>query len=539
MLIDKQPQTWTPAYNPVMFMISSTYSNVLFFNINLNDVDTNSRIINDKAYVSPITPTSTNYNISDIARDLVKWQIINDGTIENGLRDSVRKIQMKGSDNGVVGVTMSQLGQTASSNQFYVWNGSFPRHKFTDYDDDTWVLKTTTTSSAPIKFLTYKPNNSLVNNYSREFLYYLKEENLGSHLVTFRSFNAAGALLQTYSREIVATFTQSMMRLDVSPKAIRKQYDIDFPDAPPTFLTGASSYCVHLSRSGATVSEVRCFKYQPEPDCGLDIVNILWQNKLGGIDSYQFIQPVETKNVERFQILRNPYQYDSSYNYADISNNIYNDRERVIHNNPSTNWQMWTRVLTQDENNWIAGILQSRGWYIELKNGRVYPVTLAETSYQVRVQDYIRGERLQSQFTFNIVDQYIGDGQIYAGTVSIPTTTTTTTTTTTSTTTTTTTEPTTTTTTTSTTTTTTTAPLTEFPGSGRGNSTSEACSDAVANSRTFYSNCSTINVGCTIYTDSAGTTKLLTYTHIYIDGINWRIGPSSGIIQYVDVNQCP
>lgn len=538
MFIDKQPQTWTPAYNPVLFVVSSTYSNVLFFKFNLNDYNTNERIINDKAYVSPITPTSSHYNISDIARDLVRWQIINDGTIANGLKDSVKRIQLKGSDQGVIGVTMSQLGQTASSDAFYVWNGFFPRHQFTDFNHNSWVLKTSTTSASPIKFLTKKPNYSLVNNYSREFLYYLKEENLGSHLVTFRSFNAAGTLLQTYSKEVVSTFTQSMMRLDVSPKAVRKQYDIDFPDVPPTFLTGASSYCVHLSRNGATVSEVKCFKYVPEPDCGLDIVNILWQNELGGIDSYQFIQPVETKNVERFQILRNPYQYDAGYNYTDMNNNIYNDRERIIHNNPSTNWQMWTRVLSQEENNWIGGILQSRGWYIELKNGRVYPVMLAESSYQVRVQDYIRGERLQSQFTFNIVDQYIADGQIYAGTVSIPTTTTTTTTTTTSSTTTTTTEPSTTTTTTSTTTTTTTATLNEFTGCGRGNSTNDACSDRV-NNRTFYSNCTTINTGCTIYLDSAGLNKLLTYTHIYIDGISWRIGPSSGIIQYVDVDQCP
>lgn len=536
MIFNKGPQFYTPAYNPVLFLISSTYSQVLYFNIQVKDVDTNTRVINDRAYVSPITPFSAHYNISDIARDLVTWQINNDGRLFNPVQSSVRELQLLVSDYGVVGNTMSQLGATHTSSTFFVWNGDLPRHKFTDFDYLDYVLTNSTTSSDPIKFLTTKPNYSYVNNYSRDFLYYLKRENVEAHYVQYRELTATMSLLRTWTYEIIS-YTQSMMRLDVSPKALRYWWDNDNPDVPPTFLTPATYYSVHLENSaGATVSEVKYFKYEPEPDCGLDIVNILWQNSLGGIDSYQFIQPVQTRNVERFNIVRNPYQYDASGYYADNYNNIYHDRERVIHNNPSSEWKMWTRVMTDAENNWIAGILTAKNWWIELKNGRVYPCQLVESTYTINKQSYQLSERLQSQFTFRVLDEFIEDGQIYAGMVSIPTTTSTTTTTTTIATTTTTTTSTSTSTST-TTETTTVVTYYEFAGCGRGNTTGDACLDAGGFFRTFYSNCSTINVGCQIYTDNTGT-KLTGFTNIYIDNFSWRISPASGIIQYIDSTQC-
>lgn len=529
MIFDKQPQEYQPAYDPILFVISSTYSNVLYFNLNLNDQVLLGRIVNDKAYVSPVTPTSTHYNISDIARDLVKWEIVNDGSLSAKITDSVRKIQLVGSDNGVVGNTMSQLGTTASSTPFNVWNGFIPRHNFTNFNFNDYVLSTTSNLN-PIKFLTTKPNYSIVNNYSRDFLYYLKKDDFLVHTLVFEKFSVTNASLGSFTAN-VSGYTSSMVRLDVSPKAIAL--------TQPTFLSGASYYSVHLSSGGNRVSEKKYFKYIPEPTCGRDIVNIFWENYLGGIDSYQFIQPVESRSVERFSILKNPYQYDNSYAYSDSKQMVYNQEEEVIHTNMSSNWNMWTDILTSEQNRWIGGLVHSRNWWVELKNGRVYPCVLLETTYRIENQKYIVGDRLQSQWTWNFVNQIIENGEIYAGVSSIPTTTSTTTTTTTSaSTTTTTTSSSTTTTSSSTTTTTTSGTIYEFTGSGRGSSTQNACDDATANNRTFYSNCSSISDGCYIYTDSGGTTALTGYTHIYIDNANWRISSSLGIIQYIDVNQC-
>lgn len=79
----------------------------------------------------------------------------------------------------------------------------------------------------------------------------------------------------------------------------------------------------------------------------------------------------------------------------------------------------------------------------------------------------------------------------------------------------------------------------QFDFCGRGNSIADACNDAVFNSRTFYSNCTsgTFGVGCYVYIDNLGT--LLTgYDYIFMNGANWDIDTSTGIVTAYSSTQC-
>lgn len=89
------------------------------------------------------------------------------------------------------------------------------------------------------------------------------------------------------------------------------------------------------------------------------------------------------------------------------------------------------------------------------------------------------------------------------------------------------------------TTTTTTSAFTLFGNCGRGNSVGEACSDAIINARNFYSNCNTGTFGasCIVYTDTSGTI-LTGYTHIFMNGANWDINSSTGIVSALSSIQC-
>jgi hypothetical protein len=81
--------------------------------------------------------------------------------------------------------------------------------------------------------------------------------------------------------------------------------------------------------------------------------------------------------------------------------------------------------------------------------------------------------------------------------------------------------------------------FTQFGGSGRGNSVAEACSDAISNNRTFYSNCDglTFGVGCYVYTDSSGT-PLTGYTNVFMNLSSWDVNSSTGEITAVSSVQC-
>jgi hypothetical protein len=85
-------------------------------------------------------------------------------------------------------------------------------------------------------------------------------------------------------------------------------------------------------------------------------------------------------------------------------------------------------------------------------------------------------------------------------------------------------------------------PIYTFTGSGYGNSTGLACSDAVANDRTLYSDCQVLNTGCEIYLD-AFKTPLVGNMNLYIGAPalsagNWIIDPVTGIVQGVDLDSC-
>jgi len=80
---------------------------------------------------------------------------------------------------------------------------------------------------------------------------------------------------------------------------------------------------------------------------------------------------------------------------------------------------------------------------------------------------------------------------------------------------------------------------TEYSFCGRGDSVSESCNDAGINNRTFYSDCDagSFGVGCYVYIDNLGT--LLTgYTNIFMNGANWDVNSSTGVVTSYSSPQC-
>ena len=84
------------------------------------------------------------------------------------------------------------------------------------------------------------------------------------------------------------------------------------------------------------------------------------------------------------------------------------------------------------------------------------------------------------------------------------------------------------------------AELFEYGFCGRGQSVSEACNDAGINSRTFYSNCDTGTFGptCVVYVDSGGSTPLTGYSYIFMNGANYDIVDTTGVVIRYSREQC-
>lgn len=77
-----------------------------------------------------------------------------------------------------------------------------------------------------------------------------------------------------------------------------------------------------------------------------------------------------------------------------------------------------------------------------------------------------------------------------------------------------------------------------FTGSGRGVGVPAACADASTFNRTLWSDCSSMGIGCTVYTSHTGATVLTGYTVVVMDGSTWDINSSSGVITGLSSVQC-
>ena len=78
-----------------------------------------------------------------------------------------------------------------------------------------------------------------------------------------------------------------------------------------------------------------------------------------------------------------------------------------------------------------------------------------------------------------------------------------------------------------------------FGNSGYGNTVAGACNDAVDNARTLYSDCDagSFGGGCTVYTTPTGTI-LTGYTKIFMNGSNWDISSTTGVVSGASAQQC-
>jgi len=78
----------------------------------------------------------------------------------------------------------------------------------------------------------------------------------------------------------------------------------------------------------------------------------------------------------------------------------------------------------------------------------------------------------------------------------------------------------------------------QFDNCGYGNTSIEACNDATSFSRTLYSDCIIIDVGCTVFTDINGSIPLTGFDFVFIDSIVWNINSTNGEITSQSPTQC-
>ena len=276
---------------------------------------------------------------------------------------------------------------------FYVWDSNMNEYIFDSYIQSDYVIPPTIASAT--KFLTNKPDNTIVSDTTADTLYFLQE--LEDELyVVVKTYDTRGGILSDYSTPGfgVPGLPAKMFRVLVSPEALNTINDVDF--------TNVDSYTVHIEGADNVVkSETRTYHYRPT-DCNKDIVNLLWINSLGGIDCYQFLNPVAVSNVIRNIIQKNPWKFDGT-TYSNKTGNSFNPKEEVINVNKSASYTAYSKVINDREAEWLNELFISKQVFVELVDKSLIPVMVSDTSYTIQKQHLNNAsmDMMQITYTYN------------------------------------------------------------------------------------------------------------------------------------------
>lgn len=393
--IIQRPKEFTPAFNPVIWQVESDDTTIIFFRVEVYESTTSTLINNLDLFVTPDNPTKSYIDLSTILSNYVKGELDNDLSVNSKAVTKPLLAYRVVITEKLFNSTTSQIedGDTYEDEEDinFVWYASMDSLRFNSFTASYDILNT---------FLTNKPNLSITNDLSAESLYFLQKDEDVLKLQV-KTYDATQTLLNTYTSTITLG-TNNMFRLHISPKALVLNLSVSF--------TNVAYYTVQLiDESDIPKSSLITYLYR-DIDCNLESINLIWVNSLGGIDSYQFINPQESINVTKSLIQKSIYRIDEDENYSDVSADIYNPSDTIINSRSQSSYKINSKELSNAEAYWFAELFQSKQVFAELSNGKLIPVKVTNNNYQVQKNRYIKGQlnTIEIEFTapFNLRPGY-------------------------------------------------------------------------------------------------------------------------------------
>ena len=189
----------------------------------------------------------------------------------------------------------------------------------------------------------------------------------------------------------------NMYRFNVSPSLV---------DTLTTLSVG-DQYDVWISDTNNTrLSEVRTYRYTSVP-CNVDLVNVIWVNSLGGVDSVQMLQPQSSVSIRKQTIQKNNIRMDEPSIYQ--TSGKWNASVETISTTNTTSFRCWTQPLSDVESVWLSDLVASKQVFIELQDGSLLPVQIVTSNYTIGKKRYIKGQLNQFQFEFELDSNYNPD----------------------------------------------------------------------------------------------------------------------------------
>jgi len=371
----KTPALFNPALNVNIWQIQSNRTDIQSFYVTVTDgVNIISKL---QLYPNPSNRQGSAIDLQQILKNVVQTTIKKNDIIVQELID-VFSYRLEITE-VIYNVTSNStsLGESYTTPFYNVFNGQLPKITMSDYDFATLVA----TSASTPKFLTNKPA-SVTKYWTTEYLYYLNDGRATG--VDIHLNYSTGTIVKPFP--INPSFKSG--RVNISPRGLVVN---------GVSLENLQSFTVNLV-AGNTVASQTVTRYYNNlsSDCQDEVVNMIWSNDLGGIDSMLFKNPQETRKVDKVTIKTNPYSTNSAGFYTATDANIYQNNEVIISSDTTSEYTVVSDWLNNAESAWIPSIMSSKAVYVELTNGKLLPVKVLNDSATVYNSRYNKG---LSQYT--------------------------------------------------------------------------------------------------------------------------------------------
>lgn len=285
-------------------------------------------------------------------------------------------------------IVYPNLTISTSSNYYGVVNASLDFDEWAgQYIDFDSVY---TLASSSTKFLTNAPSTQNVYSSTRSYLYFLNPNNVfkEAKYVRIKGYDSSNTLIQdlkfntiydkNYRVQYVGAGYKNLELIDGTEPSFTQTVG-----ALPFFSSGVNKYTIQLfDYVNGALTELRTYKVIEDCNVG-DSYQLIFQNKLGGYDTFTFTAPadksytVTTRDNFKKRLgewVTTDYLYKPYQRASTQYNTIYKDKVII-----KSDW------ITEEESIWLHELITSPDVYMVI-DGReeLIPINIIDTEYQVK-----------------------------------------------------------------------------------------------------------------------------------------------------------
>jgi len=344
--ITKQPTKYTASENKMIFELSSTSNDVIYYNVVIYDIS-NEIISKQKIYLPP-TSNNAIFDLSRILKNYVSTPLNKYNTSVVHSHSNTLSYYLKITSVNGAG---TEVDDEITSPTYNVYRGFTPLFGV----DDRYYFE----PLEEAKFLTNSFDS--VIHHSEDINLFFIADNL-SGLAKFKITTNYSNNSQSIDYINFINSSNFLHQLVITPD--------DIASTNSQLTTNINSIYVQAIGANEKPLSIKKRFYLKKYRCNLDIIKMHFTNILGGVDSYTFTHSNKSLTTNKTYI---------------TNNSITNNKSKsVIHVNKVYNYSLITQALNDNEYDYLVNnILQAEEVYIEDLNGNYQPVIITNNSMQI------------------------------------------------------------------------------------------------------------------------------------------------------------